>query len=296
MLSLLEWPASAGDTSEIDRDAARTLVQQGDERLAARDYRGALKAYKRADDIMRVPTTAIEVGKVQLLLGQLREAHASFERAADHPAQAGEPAPFTEARRRARAMADRVKTQLAALSVEVASSAPRESITVAIDDELVEAWARPLVMNPGVHTVVVAAEAYQTTSEEIVLREGESRTLTVRLEQERAPSAATPEQTSAMWPMAYTGFAIAGLGALVGAVTGGLSLSQASKAKGHCDVDSGACTEEAREPLARSRTLAHVSTASFVVGGVGAALGITGLVLALDTESSTAWAGVTLGF
>jgi F0F1-type ATP synthase membrane subunit c/vacuolar-type H+-ATPase subunit K len=88
-----------------------------------------------------------------------------------------------------------------------------------------------------------------------------------------------------MWPMAYAGFAVTGVGLIVGAVTGGMSLTDAKKAKMSCDEETGACNELAREPLARSRTLAHVSTTGFVIAGVGAAVGVIGLVLALGEES-----------
>ncbi|MEM6791384.1 MAG: hypothetical protein AAF715_27955, partial [Myxococcota bacterium] len=84
--------------SEIDRDAARTSVQQGDERAEGGDFRGALEAYRRADDIMGVPTTAIEVGRMHEELGELVAARAAYLRAAKYPTRAGEPRPVTPAR------------------------------------------------------------------------------------------------------------------------------------------------------------------------------------------------------
>jgi tetratricopeptide (TPR) repeat protein len=101
----LPTAAAAGGPSEIDKDAARAAVQQGDERMAAKDYAAALEAYKRADDIMGVPTTSIELGKTHMLLDQMVEAKEAFERAATYPEQENEPAPFTDARRIAKDLA-----------------------------------------------------------------------------------------------------------------------------------------------------------------------------------------------
>jgi hypothetical protein len=290
-LSLFAASASAqgeGEPSAIDRDAARTLVQQGDERMKARDYEAALVAYRRADDIMGVPTTSIEVAKVELLLGHLVEAHAAFLKAARHPPRAGEPAPFTRARAEAREKAKELEGRIPRLSIQI--TGPRGSdAEVRIDGAIVDAWASPFPVNPGPHEISVQAEGYAEKGEAFVVEEGEIRKLAITLEAltiDRGPQPIAREETS-LWPLAIAGFSVAGAGLLVGAVTGGLSLDEAATAKALCN-DDGACPPAAEDPLDRSRTLAHVSTTSFVLAGVGAAVGIVGLVLSLDHEGATA--------
>jgi hypothetical protein len=96
--------------------------------------------------------------------------------------------------------------------------------------------------------------------------------------------------------MAIAGFSVAGAGLLVGAVTGGLSLSDAATLRDACP--DGACPPELSDTLSRRDTLAHVSTASFALAGVGAVLGVVGVVLSVggdDTPDGDAEAELTVG-
>ena len=57
-----------------DKETARSLMDEGDRKFAAKDFKGALDAYQGAHAIMGVPTTGIEVAKAQEALGLLVEA------------------------------------------------------------------------------------------------------------------------------------------------------------------------------------------------------------------------------
>jgi hypothetical protein len=286
-------PVAADEPNEIDRDAARALVQQGDARAHDGDWSGALTAYRRADDIMKVPTTSIEVGRAALKLGKLVEAKRAFERAAKHEPTPGEPKPFTRARSEARRMAEELEPRLAHLKIAVRGAADGVEVNVTIDDEPVEAWARERPFDPGMHVVVASADGHEPATESLVLGEGEKRELTLTLSkigpEVQGATEPTPEPAggSGMWPLAVTGLGVAGAGLLVGAITGGISLSDASAVKDSCDED-GACAPEVADQLDRSRTLANVSTASFVIAGVGAIVGVIGLVLALGDDDAAA--------
>src|SRR5690606_21893023 len=117
----------------------------------------------------------------QLELGHLVEAKIAFDRAAAYPKEAGEPLPFTRAREQARQLAEEVAPRISWLELSITSEAPRDAITVMIDEEPVEAWASAIAMNPGLHVVTVAAPGFVTTSEELVVSESEKRALTVTL-------------------------------------------------------------------------------------------------------------------
>src|SRR5690606_10590561 len=114
---------SAKEPSEIDKDAARTSLEQGDERMRAKDYKSALEAYQRADNIMGVPTTSIEVGRAALALGRLVIAYDAFKRTADFPKKPGEPPPFTSARKEAKGLANDIKPRIPLLEIEVTGAA-----------------------------------------------------------------------------------------------------------------------------------------------------------------------------
>jgi hypothetical protein len=281
--------------SEIDRDAARTLVQQGDERLAVKDYEGALVAYLRADDIMGVPTTSIEVGRTLLLLGRLVEAHTAFERAAGFPMKEDEPAPFSTARDDAALLIAEIDPRIPTLDI-VVEGPMAEAVELRIDEEVRDRWTEPFRIDPGTHQVVVLADGFERAERSLSVQEGATRHLTIAMVRETAPPPPVTEASStSLWPFAIAGLSLAGAGLAVGAVTGGLSLADAADAKEFCN-DDGSCTPAAKEPLDRSRTLAHVSTTGFVLAGAGAALGATMLVLIFtDEEEGRPGAHLVLG-
>ncbi|MBW2457789.1 MAG: hypothetical protein JRI68_25010 [Deltaproteobacteria bacterium] len=294
-LALLVSPSAAAkgkQPSEIDKDAARTLVQQGDERTAVRDYKRALKAYEGADEIMGVPTTALLVAKTYVAMRKLVEARDAYRRAADFPKKPGEPTPFTRGREEGKDRAKEIARLLPKLTISVEGAESGTDITVSIDAEEEEAWARAVPVNPGHHVVEASARGYRSTREEIVLEEGEKRTMVLHLAAQEGfdpgPDLGEPDdgEPADLWPVVYAGFGVAAVGVMVGAITGAISLDAAAQAKDYCEGD--ACTPEAEEPLNESRTLAHVSTAGFVIGGLGAAAGATALILTLleDGEAS----------
>lgn len=278
MLAAVAWslPANARDEpSEVDKDAARTLVQQGDDLMKRKEYEEALVAYRRADDIMGVPTTAIEVGRVSLLLGKLVSARNAFEKAADYPMKEGEPAPFTRAREEARQQLDRVSPKIPRITVMVEGIKDGVPVTATVDDEAV-ALDEEILVDPGPHTVRAEASGYVTATEDLLLEEYALEDVSLQLE----------EAPMTLWPMVYAGYGIAGAGLLVGAITGALSLRDAQTVKDACDGNGDTCPTGI--PIDRSRTLAHTSTASFVVAGVAAGIGTVGLVLSLSAEDGGA--------
>jgi isocitrate lyase len=68
------WAGFAGAQTDEQRNTARDLMDQGDERVAHQDYAAALTLYRAAHDIMNVPTTGIEVARTLSSLGKLVEA------------------------------------------------------------------------------------------------------------------------------------------------------------------------------------------------------------------------------
>lgn len=292
---LLPASAAAKDgPSDIDRDAARTLVQQGDAKVEEGNFRAALEAYRRADDIMGVPTTAIEVARMHQELGELVAAYGAYQRAVQYPERKGEPAPFTQARQKATKLIDELKPRIPHLELDVDGVPPELDVEVTIDQEVVEAWGRRFPIDPGPHELMITAEGYEPHAETFVLDEGSERKIDVVLEALPNSGVGKTDESANLWPLAITGFSLAGLGLVAGSVAGGLHLSDASTLKDVCP--DGVCPPSERGTFDRSRVLAHVSTASFALAGVGAALGVVGLVLSLDEGEKSDEASMMLTF
>lgn len=142
----------------------------------------------------------------------------------------------------------------------------------------------PLPVNPGAHTLVVRAKGHADTSENVTIAEGETKRVELKLgvAKAEAPSApAGPDGSDGASgktsPLVYVGFGTAIAGVAVGSIFGVMTLGKGSDAKTACP--SGACTSQTALDDAKSgQTLGTISTIGFIVGGVGAAVGIYGLV------------------
>jgi hypothetical protein len=279
VLFALTRPAHADQPSAVDRDAARALVQQGDELIEKGDYPGALEAYRHADEIMGVPTTAIEVGKTYLLLGRLVEAAGAFQRAATYPEAADEPKPFARARRESARRAADLDARIPRLTILVAGVPANQSVTVTLDGKTL-ASRSGLRVDPGPHEVAASAAGYDDARVVFELADRDRRTVDVTME----PAGAS------LWPLAIAGLTVAGVGGVLGAVTGGLSLDAASQVDDLCTDDQPrVCQPEAAGIEDRRVALGHTSTVSLAIGGVGLVVGLVGLVLSLEDQPAAAW-------
>jgi len=82
---------------------------------------------------------------------------------------------------------------------------------------------------------------------------------------------------SGISPLVWAGFGVGGAGLVAGAITGAISMAQASSLKDECPND--LCPADKRSDIATMLAIGHVSTASLIVGGVGVIVGVLGLVI-----------------
>lgn len=88
-----------------------------------------------------------------------------------------------------------------------------------------------------------------------------------------APAAAASQATDPVPLLAYVLGAIGLSGISVGATTGFLALNQKATAEDHCSPTLRRCDATGREATLTGRTLRDVSTAGWIVGGLGIGLG-----------------------
>ncbi len=279
-------------------------MDDGDRLRAAHDNAGALQRYQAAHGIMKVPTTGIEVAKTLTALGKLVEARAMAIEVANLPVVPGEPSVMPAARQEASTLAAQLATRIPSATFQVW---PKEAqATLFVDSAQIPpaAVGLPYKANPGEHVVQVTAPGYQPAEQRFKLEEGGSTTVSVNLvagaaEPEPAPEQIPPPGAEAPPPApvdpaatpveqpdrtrAYIAFGIAGAGAVLGTVTGFMSLSKASAAKDHCSDD--ICTPEAADDIDSSKSLATFSNIGF---GVAIAAGAWGLYEVLSQPSSPA--------
>jgi hypothetical protein len=294
-------PAAAATAQEVpeqsvgDKETARQLMDLGDSKYDSGDYAGALEAYQGADRIMGVTSTGLAMGKALVKLGRLLEARDKLLAVSRIAASPDESPVLTQAREEARQLQDSIADKIPQLTVRIIGVAAGVECSVRVDGHPVPpaTISLPRAVDPGKHTVSASAPGYHAVSETVTLEEGAKQTITLALRSTHKPPVEErkPEPGITVSPLVWAGIAVAGAGVVVGAITGGLSLSAASDVKDECTDN--VCPRRLEEDGDRSLTLAHVSTASFIVAGVGAALAGVGLVLTFTADDERA--SITLG-
>jgi hypothetical protein len=149
------------------------LHSEGKNKLAAKDYPGALEKLKPAHEIMRVPTTGVDLAKAQEGLGLLVEARSTALEVANMEPKPSEPPVFAEARVEAGKLADELAPRIPSLVIKVGPAGVTPVVTVD-GSEVRSALGLPRKVNPGNRTVVVTATGYVTETRTIAVKEGET--------------------------------------------------------------------------------------------------------------------------
>jgi hypothetical protein len=167
----------------------------------------------------------------------------------------------------------------------------------------------PLVLDVGKHTVSVRGSDGQAEEKQIDVTAGSAIVLTFDLARPPSATAApAPEPTAVeaapakssgrggYSPLVFGGFGVAGVGLLLGGVTGVLAFSRASSVKSACQGT--VCPTSIDGDLHDARTLGDVSTIAFAAAGVGAVVGLTALLLFHRAEApprGSAWIAPWIG-
>lgn len=278
--SFVEVAAAAPTPAE--KETARTLVHSGRKKMKAGDTQSALDDFSTAHAIMNVPTTGREVGKAQLELGLLLEARDTFLSVVRMPLERREPTAFRAARKECKKLAEAIAPRIPSVRISVEGDASKGA-SVFIDGSRVpeKSIGVAFKVNPGKHEVVARnGELEQTVTIEIAEKETEE----VELRLEHPPPPAAPDKPSDPLPtiLIVSAFGVAGAAAVVGSVTGALSIDQAASVSQRCTL--GQCPPETHQDIADAETLGTVSTVGFIVAGAMAAAGIVGLTLVLLSD------------
>jgi hypothetical protein len=293
-------PVIAAPTA-AERETARRLMDEGKERTRAGEKERAVEAYRKAHDLMKVPTTGVALAKAHLAVGHLVEARDVALEVARMPHENGEPSIFEKARKEAKELEANVKPRIPTVRI-VVKGGPATKVSVDAGEVAVLLLGEPVAMNPGKHAIAAwNADAVETRAD-VDLAERDAKEIELTLptanpvvvatmpELRRSSGAAPPkvggsERSGVANVLIVSGFGVALAGLAVGGVTGALTLSKAGTVKGQCE--NGICDPQAKADLDSASSLATVSTIGFAVAGAGALCGVIGLLLPrTKTESA----------
>lgn len=274
-----------------EKQQARALMDEGDQKRDAKDYKAALAAYEKADGIMHVPSTGLEVARMQAQLGMLLEAKETVTRVKNIPAKDKEPQAFVNARKAAEQLNEELGRRTPSLQVVITGLDAGQTADVTVDNEAIPAASlgSPKKVNPGLHTVVVKS-AGKETKVEVTVAERETKSVPVELkpEPQRTVKMDTTNVDDSATPkiLMYGGFALAVVGIGVGSVTGLMSMSKVDDIKGSCNPDTNKCPTDKAGDIDDAKMLGNISTLGFAAGGLGVVVGVVGIIMNSGSKES----------
>ena len=286
--------ARAAEPTPADKETARRLMTEGRAHRRDGDAKAALQSFVAADAIMHVPTTALEVARSEIDLGQLLEARDQLLAVGRLPDPGNEPRAFTEARETATTLSAELEPRIPSLLVKLQGAAPGANVKVTVDGVEVPSVAltSPRAVDPGHHVVAASVGSAPPKEAAVDVKEGESKDVSIDLASVDVvvvvpPPKPKPSDGDATLRLAsYVGFGVGGAGLLVGGITGIVAITSLSAAKKQGCVGNE-CPPSASSDLSTSHTMATVSTVGFVVGGVGVAGGVVAFLLSRRATSSS---------
>jgi len=273
-LSGVAAPVRAEDADERRAAAlfreGRALVDKGDDAAGCARFVDSLAIVQRAGPMVNLAQCEERRGD---LVGALKHWRAGITLL---PPGDERVAP---AREREVSLDKRVPT----LGLTLDPTVPREA-HITIDGAAVpfEVAGSPRPLNPGQHTVAVSATGRASFTTLVTLTEGQRSQVVVSLASMPVP------QAEGSGGLRTAGFVVGGVGVamlVVGAVTGGLAIGKKSEVDRNCV---GGCNDAARDASRAGKTLATLSTVTFIAGGVAAAGGVLMIVLGKPRAPITA--------
>ena len=276
--------AAAAITASVPAfaDEADTLFDKGLAAYKEGKPEEALVSYQAAWKLRKTQDLATVLGQVEMLLGKHRDA-------AEHLAYALRYFPVSGKKElRAtmeKALAD-AKAKVTEARVSVTGDAPAHEIRVdgAVIDPAVVGTS--VFVLPGKHVIEASAKGYVTARQTIEATEGATVDVVLALVAEQAGG-----ERSMLLPA--IAFGVGGAGLVLGAITAGVAAAKTADLTKVCG-DALVCPPSERGNLDGATTTAHVSTVGFVLAGVGAAVGVTLLLVPLGARP-TSQARVLIG-
>jgi hypothetical protein len=275
-LSLALASTSLAAPSFKDKQEAQQLAAEGKKLALKGDFKKAAKKYKKADELAPSPSYKLELARLLIELDD-------FIQAGEVLSAAGKDKPVSwqdkKAQKDLEALAKEVVQRTPTLAVEVAEpEASKVTITVAGEQFEPADGARPF--NPGSYEVVAKADGYTPFAKTIKLDEGEAETVEVSLKKGDGASASEgADETSSgggispAW--AYVSWGVGAVGLGLGSGFGIMAIQSTNDFLLAYDCPDGLCKNQpgAEEDLIRVKTNGNISTAGFVVAGVGVVAG-----------------------
>ena len=272
----LASPAIATPSAQ-DKASAKASWQQGKKLASQKKFDDAVAALGDADRLDPKAQYKLDLARALEGAGKLVEAL----EVTDAIAKLDEPN-SKQIKVAAQKLASGVEPRVPSIAVDVGGV---EGATATIDGESVKI-GDAVKRDPGAHEVKAEAPSYQAATKSVTVGEGEKVTVKLVLQPGATMTASNDEPEKKhggnMWPAGIS-FGVGAVGIGLGTVFGILAFKATSDVQSHCKGN--VCPKSQEGNIKTARTDGNVSTAGFVIGGVGLAAGIV-LALTVGRGSS----------
>ena len=300
------------EPSSAETAAARGLALEGLKLADSGRCADAVDKLARAEKLHHSAIVQGRLGECQIMLGKLVDGTENLRKVLREPVPPNPSPALMKARERAQTALDGAKPKIAFLMISVKGPKDVSNAVVTVDGESVPTALldadRPT--DPGDHVIEASAPGYLKASARVSVKEAERKAVSVRLDVD--PNASAPPPTTGpaeptIGPQhapqrepaqtapardprlsagadtggatsaapnrtgAYIAWAVGGVALAVGAGFGAVAMKNKNELEANCP--GGVCTRDQSDKLSDAKTAGNISTAGFIVGGVGLALG-----------------------
>ncbi len=297
VLAAFQLAPAAFAQTDSDRATARELAKEGADALEKKDFALAADRFARADALFHAPTLVLGLARAQVGLGQLVAAQENFNRVLREELPQNPPEAYVEAINDAKKDLAALAPQMSWIIISIIGPKDTTGAVVKADKEEVPraAWGVRRAIDPGEHTISVELPGFLPAQQKIQV--AQASTQEVKLEMKAVPPSLVKKpkvdaEPETPWRGFFphqdkVGLVLLGLGGSVlvdGLLTGVMALGI------HDQLQRGGCNESGCPSTLVNerdtyRTLATVSTVSFIGGGVGFAAGLLLVFSAPDKEA-----------
>lgn len=291
MLFVCAWPTNGwASPTRKDRQAALKLGGEALDLYAAGDYAAALVKFEEADAIVPAPTLKLHVARCLDKLDRMKKAADVYREVIATELKADSPEVHREARKQAvPELAKVLETTPTARVVVKGPGAAEARLTMDGEPIDIAMIGEKMSLDPG-HYRFDAVAGERKVTREIDLERGQHERVVLHLpggDVDDTPVAQPQREGDSVWPIVgWTAVGLGGAGIVVGAVLGGLVLSEESDLEARCP--NRQCPPSAHDDAESFDAKRIGSTISFIAGGVLAAAGVTIVVVAPGTSSESA--------
>lgn len=268
-----------------EKQEAQKLVNTGIKHDKAESWQEAREAFEAAIALNDTPKARFYLAKALVNLGLLIEAREHAQLTADNK-RAG-----WWDRKHAKELLKKIEERMPHMTVNVPADFAG---VVRLGDATLSSsdFGQRMEHNPGSVSIQAESEGFLPFEKTVVLGDGADEVVTIELEVEPEEDTGTTEEVevstsdgSTRKTLGYVSLVVGGVGLVAGTAFGLAARSTRDDLRSSCAND--VCTESERDAYDKGKMQANLSTAGFVVGGVGLGLGAV-LLLTGSQDKETA--------